>query len=256
MGKAYYLLRFDDICPTMNWRIWSEIESLLIQSGIRPILAVVPDNRDPKLMIDPGDANFWGRVRSWQSKGWAIALHGYQHYYTNRNPGILRLTPQSEFAGLARVEQEAKLESGLAIFHREGVRTDCWVAPSHSFDWTTVELLAELGVKVISDGLWPWPHTGRRGMTWVPQQLWDRLCPRLPGVWTACYHHNTWSAERLEHFRSNIKGFTSQITSLANVLDSFKGRRLTLLDRVRAEWGLTRNHRLGPLLMRLSRGHK
>src|SRR5688572_15384620 len=44
MNNPQYLLRFDDICPTMNWRVWAEIESVLIQREIKPLLAVVPDN--------------------------------------------------------------------------------------------------------------------------------------------------------------------------------------------------------------------
>ena len=76
---ARYLVRFDDICPTMNWAAWSRIETVLDRHGVAPILAVVPDNRDPKLMVDNSRADFWARVRGWQTKGWTIALHGFQH---------------------------------------------------------------------------------------------------------------------------------------------------------------------------------
>ena len=152
-----YLIRFDDICPTMNWTVWDVIESHLVRRSIRPILAVVPDNRDPKLIVDGARPDFWERVRSWQEAGYAIAAHGYQHRYVNKNAGLMRLNPQSEFAGLPRNAQEAKLRAGLEIFAKYGVRADAWVAPAHSFDRTTVDVLADLGVSVISDGLWPWP---------------------------------------------------------------------------------------------------
>src|SRR5213594_2026420 len=66
MSHAQYLLRFDDICPTMNWRVWAEIESVLIQRRLKPILAVVPDNRDPGLQVDTPVADFWERARAWQ----------------------------------------------------------------------------------------------------------------------------------------------------------------------------------------------
>lgn len=237
-----YLLRFDDICPTMNWRVWAEIEAALDRAGVRPILAVVPDNQDPKLMCSAPVSGFWQKVRDWQARGWSIALHGYQHRYVNNNCGILRLTHQSEFAGLARSEQEHKLRRGLAIFEREGVQPDCWVAPSHSFDWTTVELLAEMGLRVISDGLWPWPHTGRFGVTWVPQQLWARLQDQGPGVWTVCYHHNDWDAGLLEAFRRSLEHFAPRITNLDRAVRLFAGRRLTLSDRLTARWGLIRRH--------------
>ncbi len=230
-SQPKYLLRFDDICPTMNWQVWDEIELILSSKDIKPIIAVVPDNRDPKLIVAPAKACFWEWVRARQLQGWSIALHGYQHQYVNRNAGIMRLTPQSEFAGLPRAEQKEKLERGIEIFRREGVRIDAWVAPSHSFDWTTVELLAELGINVISDGLWPWPHTDDRGITWVPQQMWSRFKRRPTGLWTACYHHNGWSPKVLAGFRHQTEKFASQITCLSQVLDEYRGRRLTFADR-------------------------
>jgi len=38
-----YIVWFDDICPTMNWAIWDDVEATLVEHGIRPLLAVVPD---------------------------------------------------------------------------------------------------------------------------------------------------------------------------------------------------------------------
>ena len=34
---AQYLIRFDDICPTMNWAIWSRIEAVLLESLLQPL---------------------------------------------------------------------------------------------------------------------------------------------------------------------------------------------------------------------------
>src|SRR5262245_38354882 len=76
MTESRYLIRFDDICSTMNWLVWDAIESQLIRYAVRPILAVVPDNRDPNLIVDPPRSDFWERVRRWQSRGYTIALHG------------------------------------------------------------------------------------------------------------------------------------------------------------------------------------
>ena len=53
MSDARFLLRFDDLCPTMNWAMWDAIEAHLVRMEVRPILAVVPDNRDPKLVAGP-----------------------------------------------------------------------------------------------------------------------------------------------------------------------------------------------------------
>lgn len=246
MSDCRYLLRFDDICPTMNWAVWEAIEAHLVRCGVKPILAVVPDNRDPRLMVDPPRADFWIRVRRWQALGYTIALHGYQHRYVNRNAGILGLARQSEFAGLPRSEQEAKLRSALAIFAEQGIRADAWVAPSHSFDSVTVEVLAALGVTVISDGLWPWPFT-RAGVTWIPQQLW-RFKPKSVGIWTVCNHHNGWSGRRVEQFGETLDSYASRMTDVATVLGTHVGRRLSLSDRWRGFAEFVWTHRIvGPI---------
>jgi hypothetical protein len=233
MNESHYLIRFDDICPTMNWTVWKGIEAHLVRHGVRPILAVVPDNRDPNLMVEPPREDFWKQVREWQAMGWTIALHGYQHVYVNKNPGLLRLTPQSEFAGLSHQEQEDKLKRALAIFAEHGVHADAWVAPSHSFDLTTVKILANLGVSVISDGLWPWPFSEEGPMTWVPQQLWT-FQPRPRGVWTICNHPNGWTDAKVEWFGEMLESYAPKMTNLPAVLEFFTGREQTVYNRWKA----------------------
>src|SRR5438093_13646810 len=117
--SAQYLVRFDDICPTMNWTMWSRIEKVLVKFRIAPILAVVPDNQDKKLMIAQPNPAFWEGVREWQARGWSIGLHGYQHLYSNGESGILGFARKSEFAGVAPEQQETKLRQAAEIFRRE-----------------------------------------------------------------------------------------------------------------------------------------
>ena len=100
MFHPQYLVRFDDICPTMNWSVWTQIEAELRQRNIKPILAVVPDNQDAKLRVDSPRSDFWDCVRGWQALGWTIGLHGYQHRYVTQQSGIVGLNARSEFAGL------------------------------------------------------------------------------------------------------------------------------------------------------------
>jgi len=254
MPDSLYLLRFDDICPTMNWPIWEAIEAPMMALNLRPILAVVPDNRDPRLVAGPPRADFWEQVRRWQAMGWTIALHGYQHVYVNRDPGIIGLNPQSEFAGLPRAVQEEKLKKGLAIFREQGVRAEAWVAPAHSFDRTTVQLLAELGVSTISDGLWHLPFSEDGRMTWVPQQLWD-FRPRPAGVWTVCCHPNPWTREAAARFAADLAAYASRITDLATVLERYGQRKPTFADRCtgwyESGWVHGLRPRLGRTLRRL-----
>ena len=94
-SRAKYLIRFDDFCPTMNWSVWSRIEAILLSEGIRPLVAIVPDNLDKKLEVGEENPRFWERARYWQELGWTIALHGYQHRYVNKNGGILASTARA-----------------------------------------------------------------------------------------------------------------------------------------------------------------
>ncbi|MBI3132369.1 MAG: DUF2334 domain-containing protein [Acidobacteria bacterium] len=207
-----YLLRIDDVCPTMDWQIWDPIEAILVETGVKPILAVVPDNRDPKLMVGPAATDFWDRVRGWQARGWAIGLHGFQHTYVTQDAGLLNLNPQSEFAGLPYEVQLEKIRSGLEIFAREGVRANAWVAPSHSFDVNTLRALREVGLTIICDGFAFHPFRDAMGMTWVPQQF---ALPRsMPfGTWTFCHHPDLTPEERVE-LREDLLRLGSRFISL------------------------------------------
>jgi predicted deacetylase len=218
MSTPQYLLRFDDICPTMNWNLWGQIERILVQRRLKPILAVVPDNRDPGLQVTAPVTDFWSRVRAWQNRGWTIALHGYQHLYVSRNAGMVAIRKKSEFAGLPEKEQREKLSRAMQIFEREGITSRVWVAPGSTFDSTTVGLLPEFGIRVISAGYFQFPYMCPVGMTWVPQQMhYFRPAPR--GVWTVCYHHNQWDDSGLRKFREEIDRYGANIVSLDDVLD-------------------------------------
>jgi predicted deacetylase len=236
-----YIIRFDDICPTMNWAVWNQIESLLDKHSIRPILAVVPDNVDQNLIVDYPCLDFWEQVRRWQSKGYAIALHGYQHKYINDSSGLMRLTSQSEFAGLSREEQEVKLRSGLEIFKNHGVHADAWVAPSHSFDQNTLDVLKDIGIKVISDGLWRRPVIDKNSMIWIPQQLWN-FCDKTSGLWTVCFHHNGWDKSKLNLFSRQLSTYSKNIGDLKNILSLDLACKISIIDKLIAFVDLTWNH--------------
>ena len=59
MTQARYLVRFDDICPTMDWDIWERVEEILLENKIKPILAVVPNNVDEHLIVTRQKDDFW-----------------------------------------------------------------------------------------------------------------------------------------------------------------------------------------------------
>jgi predicted deacetylase len=228
---ARYLIRFDDITPEMNWRVWEEVERVLDRHRIKPLMAVVPDNRDASLAVGPPAPDFWDRVRSWQARGWTIGLHGYQHRYETSDGGIIGLNSDSEFAGLSREVQEGKLRAALAKFDAERVRAGVWIAPSHSFDDATLDLLAELGPRRISDGFFLHPHVDRRGLLWVPQQLW-RLRKRRRGVWTICYHINRWKESDLAAFAGDVEAFAPAISDFETICAAYAHRKRRVSDVV------------------------
>ena len=224
-----WLLRFDDVCPTMNWRIWDELEKILLEFQVEPLLAVVPENRDDNLNHSAPNYGFWDRVRTWQYGGWSIGMHGYQHRYVTRDAGLLGINPFSEFAGLSAEAQEEKIRLALAIFRREGIRPDAWVAPGHSFDATTVTILKRAGFAVISDGFSILPARDRAGVIWVPQQLWRFR--RFPfGVWTVAHHINTWDLQQVSHFRWELKRYSHAICGMKEIVARYGGRQRQWTD--------------------------
>ncbi len=228
---ARFLLRFDDIAPGMNWNVWSQVERILEDSGVSPLLAVVPANADPELNVAEPHSRFWEQVRSWQLRGWSIGLHGFEHRYTTRSSGIVGRNPYSEFAGLSEAEQRRKLEAAIGIFRQERVTADAFVAPAHSFDETTTGVLKDLGVECISDGYALHPFVCRRGLFWVPQQI-GRFRPLPFGVWTVCLHINQWTGRDVAAFRGNVAAYRSRIVSLAEVRRRYGGRNKHFSDRM------------------------
>jgi hypothetical protein len=184
----------------MKWKEWDEIEALLEKYSIQPILAIVPDNHDPKLRIDAPNLEFWERARSWQSRGWIIGQHGYKHLYDSTSPGLVRWWNQSELAGHSYEVQYSKLSAGLNRLRAEGLNPTAWVAPSHSFDVTTLQVLAKLEIRIISDGVNFRPYRDDLGFIWIPVQPWKPSALDF-GYWSICQHHNTLTTlNRLTHF--------------------------------------------------------
>ena len=50
--------RMDDITPGMHWRRFEQFVALFDAHGVKPLLGVVPENRDPKLDVGPQNAGF------------------------------------------------------------------------------------------------------------------------------------------------------------------------------------------------------
>ena len=76
MTEAKYLLRFDDICPTMKWTVWNQVEQILDEYDIKPIIAVIPDNTDPSLVIEPSPEDYWDTIKRCKKKDGKLLYMG------------------------------------------------------------------------------------------------------------------------------------------------------------------------------------
>ena len=225
---AQYLLRFDDLCPTVSQRRWQQFRSLIEEFRIKPILAVIPDNRDYQLQLSRPDPEFWDQMRALEFHGAAIALHGYQHLCQSWAGGLLSLHRHSEFAGVSAATQRDWIHKGVEILRDQRLNPRLWVAPRHGFDWSTLVALRAEGITVLSDGFARVPIS-RGGITWIPQQLWAPV-EKAKGLWTICIHPNTARKGMAETLRKFLLHHAGQFTSLDRVLAEFDASQVSVTE--------------------------
>lgn len=146
------LIRFDDICPTMDWIQWEKADSILKTYNIKPLLGVIPNCKDSELQINEPKKDFWNYIRELQLNGYKIAMHGTFHLCDSNKKGLINNSKQSEFAGYPYAIQYEKLKLGKEILESNGIKTDVFFAPSHSYDKNTIKALRSLGFKYLCDG--------------------------------------------------------------------------------------------------------
>jgi predicted deacetylase len=225
-------IRLDDVCPEMNWDRMAAVESVLDRYGVRPILAVIPNCRDPRITMGPARGDFWTWVRRKQSEGWHIGLHGFEHLYDNQNSGILPFHPQSEFAGLPYAAQKEKITRGLDILCKEGIAPTIWVAPGHSFDYETLRAVRDASdIRVVSDGVALLPYS-EAGMLWLPQQRFG-FSRFGYGVETICLHTNWMTATDIAEMEKFIAKNSSLFRNeLSEVTAAYSERARSKLDDI------------------------
>ena len=218
MSKRKILLRFDDICPTMDWEQWEKAKQMMDSAGVTALLGVVPECTDPDLMIEEPRADFWDYVKGLQEQGYAIAMHGYHHLFEIKADGLVTRNKISEFAGLPYKKQYEKIRKGKEVLESHGIKTDVFFAPAHSYDDNTLRALAACGFKYVSDGLSSKPYK-RQGIVLLPCRSGG--IPRMEkkeGYVTAVMHAHEWvRAEKrgeflkfeglLKDYRNEIVGF-------------------------------------------------
>ncbi len=221
---AQYLLRFDDLCPTMALLRWQRFLPLIKEFRIRPILAVVPDNQDHDLQREKPDPEFWDGMRGMEAVGATIGLHGFRHLCGNQGKGLVQLHRHTEFAGVDEETQRQWIHAGVEILRGHGLNPRIWVAPRHGFDRATLRVLHRAGIDLLSDGFARMPFT-RGGLTWIPQQLWAPV-EKPKGLWTICLHSNTAHDSLVNRLGEFLERHATQFTSVHRVLAELRPARL------------------------------
>lgn len=229
-----YLIRLDDACPTMDTLRWQRIENILDAYSVRPMVGVIPANNDPKQQIDAVDSKFWNKVRVWEKKGWAIALHGYDHCLTS-DAGMQGLNPvwaRSEFAGITLQQQKEKIRLGLSEFRIHGIEPKYFFAPAHTFDENTLQALREeSNIRIISDTIAFKPY--RKGdFVFVPQLGGQCSEMILPGIWTFCLHPSYMSDENFFKTEKFIASHLDNIIGFDDLNLTYYGGGKPLISRL------------------------
>lgn len=213
------LVRFDDIAENMNWHLMDKCEKLFDIYEIKPVMGVIPYNQDKILKSFPAKENFWQIVKKWQSKGWEISMHGYNHLYlqeTNKND-YFKYGGRSEFFGETLNSQKDKIIKGLEIFKKNNIRIRSFFAPNHTYDKNTFIALKNSGINEIIDGYGLKPYTYDK-IKFIPQLFYKLFF--LPfGLQTTQIHLNNMSDKDFNNFKIFIEKKKNHIVNYDEALN-------------------------------------
>jgi hypothetical protein len=224
---AKYLIRLDDAHPCMNHEKWVRVESICLKYNVKPIIAVIPDNKDESLNYSSANEKFWKNLFKRQKNGWTIALHGYQHKLKPSSKGLVPINKYSEFVGVSAKNQSDMIHEGCRILKKYNLTPSVWVAPAHSFDKNTIKsLISSSEIRTISDGFSIRPFN-KLGINWIPQQLWKGRDMWF-GIWTICLHPSEMTEGQIDGFMKFIEKNSKKIVNV----DSLVFYRFSFIDYI------------------------
>lgn len=170
------IIRIDDIAENMNWQLMEKCEELFDKYNIKPVLGVIPNNKDEELLNYPKKENFWELVRGWERKGWEISMHGYSHVYSQstKKKDYFGYGGKSEFFGVELEKQILKIKNGLEKFDSEKIKIRTFYAPNHTYDLNTFKALKKCNIRNIVDGYGLMPYE-KDGLSFIPQLFYKTL---------------------------------------------------------------------------------
>ena len=205
------LIRLDDIAENMNWDLMEKSELLFEKYEIKPILGVIPNNKDNELLSYSKKNNFWEQVRNWRDKGWEIAMHGYTHVYDKicKNEDYFNYGGGSEFCGHTLETQISRIKNGLQKFKSEKIKIRSFFAPNHTYDKNTFIALKNFRINEVIDGYGLMPYI-ENDIKFIPQLFYKVFA--LPfGIQTLQIHLNYWEQKDFDNFEKFIKKHSNKI---------------------------------------------
>jgi len=201
-----YFIRMDDVTPDMDMEKFERFVRILDENNVTALLGIVPDNRDEKLMLSVPCKDFYIKIKELVGRGYGVSMHGFRHVYTTKSGGLLPLNHQSEFAGLSFDEQNDMIRTGKNILKKEGIDTDFFMAPSHTYDKNTLKALKENGFERITDGFGRYPYV-RCGIKFYPISFLKKraLNSNKDGITTLVVHANTLNEKDFSFYEKIIK---------------------------------------------------
>ena len=207
------LIRIDDVAENMNWDLMKKSELLFEKYGIKPVLGVIPENKDSELLTYPKKNDFWEQVRTWKNKGWEIAMHGHTHVYDKICPknDYFNYGGGSEFSGHSLEVQTLKIKNGLKKFNQEKIKIRIFFAPNHTYDKNTFIALKSCGIDEVLDGYGLMPYIENE-IKFIPQ-LFYKIYAFPFGIQATQIHLNYWKQKDFESFEKFITKNLNKIIS-------------------------------------------
>ncbi|MDB2329286.1 DUF2334 domain-containing protein [Candidatus Arcticimaribacter forsetii] len=213
LHRAKYIIRLDDACHQMPLEKWNIFESFFDDNNIKPIIGVIPLNKDKGLGSN-SNPDFWNLIKSWKNKGWSIAMHGLHHQCEKIIPrhSFFKFGNKSEFVGKSLNNQTKIIQQSIDCFEQNNIEPGMFMAPSHTFDSYTLNALeSSTRIRVITDGFSFRPFR-KNNFIFIPQQLWS--VRKLPfGLYTICIHPTSMKMDQIHKFIEELEKIAEHIIS-------------------------------------------
>lgn len=224
------IIRMDDITPDMDWEKFYKVKGVLDKYNIKPLLGIVPDCKDDLLHFEEPHSDFFEVIRGLVREGYEIAQHGTYHMYETEETGLLGINPFSEYAGISYDVQYEKIKAGKDILNQNGIETDVFMAPGHTFDENTLKALKALDFKALTDGLYSEAYV-REGIICVPCRL--ARMDVMTGFDTLCLHSNLMSDADIKELEMFADLHSGEFVTFSSVIE--KGCNVNYSSKVKHE---------------------